>query len=114
MQFSTHSRRLIKRMCIVATALAILACMFCISFAAAATPEALLGEILGTIFDIVRYAGVVMLVYGVVILVLAMRNEDSDSKNRAILYLISAVAMIFLKNLFSGIFSLTGVNIKLT
>lgn len=77
------------------------------------TPGVAIGSVLGIVFTLVQYAGIVMLVFGIVILTLALRNEDADSKNRAILYIISAVAMIALKSLTGVLLDALGVDIVL-
>ena len=74
-------------------------------FAFAATPSAtnILGKILDTIFTLASYIGVLLLAWGGVMLFLAIRNEDADSKSRAIMLLVVAIALICLGTLFTPV-----------
>ena len=81
------------------------------TFAFAVTAEDLIGQILKTIFTIAGYIGVLLLVWGIVILVLAIRNEDADSKSRAVLFIVVAIALICLGALFGPVLQLLGYTI---
>ena len=83
------------------------------SFALAANPSAdgLIGAILNIIFTIAGYIGVLLLVWGIVILVLAIRNEDADSKSRAVLFIVVAIVLICLGSVFKPVMDLLGFTI---
>ena len=78
---------------------------------AAPTAEGLIGEILKVIFKIAGYIGVLLLVWGVVVLVLAIRNEDADSKSRAVLFIVVAIVLLCLGSLFGPLMTLAGFSI---
>lgn len=93
--------------CIAATAV----CSASFALAAAPTADGLIGAILNVIFTIAGYIGVLLLVWGIVILVLAIRNEDADSKSRAVLFIVVAIVLICLGSVFKPVMDLLGVTI---
>lgn len=64
-----------------------------------ADASSIFGSIIGVILDLVRYAGIILAVWGVVQFFLALRNEDGDSKARAGLTIVAGVALIAIKSL---------------
>lgn len=75
-------------------------------FVFAVTPTEIIKALLNSIFTIALYIGILLLVWGVIILVLAIRNEDADSKSRAVLFIVVAIVLICLGALFDPIFNL--------
>ena len=114
--FALSNKTTLKRVLLVTVILALIFSMTMITFAAATEvkPEKIIGNLLSIIFQIVQYAGVILLVWGVVIMVLAIRNEDADSKTRAIMFILSAIVLICLKYLFKGLFSSLGLGITIS
>ena len=53
--------------------------------------------------NVFKYVGVVLLIWGVGQLVMAFRNEDADSKTRAIMVLVAAAALLSLQALLGQI-----------
>ena len=81
--------------------------------AMAATAEEIIGKLLGVIFKIAGYIGVLLLIWGIIMLVLAIRNEDADSKSRAVLFIVVAIVLITLGSLFKPVLDLfTDINIE--
>lgn len=56
--------------------------------------DAIVGNILEFVFQIFRYIGVILLAWSVGQLVLAFKNEDADSKSRAVMLLIVSIVLI--------------------
>ena len=56
--------------------------------------------IIDMVFQIFQYIGVILALWGVGALVLAFKNEDADSKSRAIMSLVVGVCLVGLKPLF--------------
>lgn len=63
----------------------------------------LVGGVAGVILQIFQYIGVLLLIWGVGQLVLAFKNEDADSKSRAMMLILSSIAMVGLKTLLVSI-----------
>lgn len=55
------------------------------------------------ILDIFKYVGVIMAIWGAVQLIQAFRNEDADSKSRAIMVLVSAIFLMGIKSVLQGV-----------
>ena len=73
------------------------------------TAEQLLGAVIDIILGLVALAGVLFLVVGIVLMVLAMRQEDSDSKTKAGSFIIIGIVAIILGSLIKPILTLLGV-----
>lgn len=54
----------------------------------------LMQSILNIIYDIFKYIGVLLLAWSVGMLVLAFKNEDADSKSRAMMMMVVSIALI--------------------
>lgn len=61
--------------------------------------DSLIGSAIGVILTFIRGVGVILLIWGFAQLILAFKNEDADSKSRAIMALMVGVALIALKTL---------------
>ena len=53
--------------------------------------------IVGVVASIFRYIGIILLAWGIGMLVLAFKNEDADSKTKAIMLIIVSIVLIALK-----------------
>jgi hypothetical protein len=92
-----------KREAVALTAVA--ASAMPMSVSAGATGGALMGKILDVITTIFTYIGILLLAWSIGMLVLAFKNEDADSKSRAMMLLVVSVVLIGI----DGILSLVGV-----
>lgn len=60
-------------------------------------------KVVNIVLDIFRYIGIILTLWGVGSLVMAFKNEDADSKSRAIMSLVVGISLITLKTLFGGL-----------
>ena len=65
--------------------------------------DSLIGTIVGIILTMFRYAGIVLLVWGVAQFVMAMKRSDSESKGDAIQTIIAAIVLIGLKTVVTSL-----------
>lgn len=65
--------------------------------------ENLIGQVLKIIFTLFQYIGILLLAWSIGMLVLAFKNEDADSKSRAIMMMVVSVVLIGVKTLFQNI-----------
>lgn len=89
----------------------------CMCFAAAtgnATADAILGAIVGMICTIFMGIGILLLVWSIGQLVLAFKNEDADSKSRAMMIIIVSICLIAIKPFLTGILSVAGVSLEIS
>lgn len=71
--------------------------------------------LLGYVLKIFQYIGALLLVWAIAQLVLAFKNEDADSKSRAMMMLLVAVILCCLKPVVQAVLKamgLTSINIK--
>lgn len=68
-----------------------------------------LAEILNVIFDIFLYIGILLFGWSIGMLVLSFKNEDADSKSRAIMLLITSIVLIGFKTAVSPLMTSLGV-----
>lgn len=59
-----------------------------------ADAKQIVGNIIGIIIDVFFYIGVLLACWSVGMLVLAFKNEDADSKSRAMMMLVCSVCLI--------------------
>lgn len=68
------------------------------AFAAPGDADSKMKEItqnmLGVIYLMAKYIGILLAAWGVVQLILAFKNEDADSKSRAMMLIVCAIALI--------------------
>lgn len=69
----------------------------------AGNADAMFGKILGMVFEILRYAGAFMAVFGIVKLIMAINNDQPEQYKTSILMAGSGVVLFFLKNLAKNI-----------
>jgi hypothetical protein len=79
----------------------------------AASLDATSAKIVKAILDLVQTLGltigIILLAWSVVMLILAFKNEDADSKSRAIMLLVVSIALIGIGGLIKPILQATGV-----
>lgn len=63
----------------------------------------MVGKLLGYIFGIFQYIGILLLAWGVGQLVLAFKNEDGDSKSRAIMLILSSIVLMSIGAIVGGL-----------
>lgn len=65
--------------------------------------ENLVAKLAGTILDIFRWIGALLLIWSVAQVVMAFKNEDADSKSRAMMMAIVSITLITLKTVLKTI-----------
>jgi len=65
--------------------------------------KSIIGGLLGYVFGIFFYIGVVLLAWGIGQLVLAFKNEDGDSKSRAIMLIVASIVLMGISGIFNGL-----------
>lgn len=75
------------------------------------TLDSTLGKIVDMVLSIFRYIGIILALWGVGSLVMAFKNEDADSKSRAIMSLVVGVILMFLKTFVEPILKAAGFSI---
>ena len=74
------------------------------SFASAETSaKDLVQGMLGYVFTIFKYIGWLLLAWGIGQLVLAFKNEDADSKSRAMMLIVVAIILTVIGTIFNGL-----------
>lgn len=73
--------------------------------------EKIMGSVLGIIFTIAMWVGVVMAVFGLFSLVLSFKNDDADAKSRATQTFIVGASLIGLKMLAGVLLTNIGVTV---
>lgn len=63
----------------------------------AADTADVMNKVANLIYDIFKYVGFVLALWGVGQLILAFKNEDADSKSRAIMCIVAGVALFTFK-----------------
>ena len=74
-----------------------------------ASAQKLVQNLLGYVFAIFKYIGWLLLAWGVGQLVLAFKNEDADSKSRAMMLVVVAIILTTISSIFNGL-GISGVN----
>lgn len=112
--FVQNKQLVIKTLVLITCVLTTLACSTCLAFAddTTATPGEIIQGLLNVIFDIAGYIGVLLLAWGGITLFLAIRNEDADSKSRAVMLLVVAIGLICFGAIFGEVIKLTGYNVN--
>ena len=87
--------------------------VFSVAFAAGEA-TAIIGSVLGIVMDIFMYIGIVLLVWSIGMLILSFKNEDADSKTRAIMLLIVSIVLIALKPLVDGVLTVVGAGVTIS
>lgn len=67
------------------------------------TADNLVQKFVDIIFYIFRTVGILLLAWAIAQLVIAFKNEDADSKQRATILLVISILLIVLKSIFDGL-----------
>lgn len=70
--------------------------------------------VINLVCDIALWIGIILLVWSIVMLVLALKNEDADSKSRAIMLIAVSVALIGIGGLLEPILEAAGFTYSAT
>lgn len=62
---------------------------------------------LSYVFAIFKYIGWLLLAWGIGQLVLAFKNEDADSKSRAMMLIVVAIILTVIGTIFKGVMGIT-------
>lgn len=63
----------------------------------------LMDQLIGTVCDVFRMIGALLLVWAIGQLVLAFKNEDADSKSRAMMVLVASILLLSLKSIYEAV-----------
>ena len=69
----------------------------------AVNPDEMVGNLIGIVCSIFTYIGILLLVWGIGQLVLAFKNEDADSKSRAMMLLIASVVLMSVRTIITNL-----------
>lgn len=75
------------------------------------TGNKVVNAVLDVVFDMAFYIGIILLAWSVVMLILALKNEDADSKSRAIMLVAVSIALVGVGTLLKPILSAAGFNL---
>lgn len=73
------------------------------NFCHADTTSTVMSKVVDKIYEIFKYVGLVLAIWGVGQLVLAFKNEDADSKSRAIMCIVSGVVLFGFESFTKGL-----------
>lgn len=73
------------------------------AFAGGTSAKTLVTNMLGYVFAIFKYIGWLLLAWGIGQLVLAFKNEDADSKSRAMMLIVVAIILTVIGTIFNGL-----------
>ena len=74
----------------------------------------MVGTLIGIICLIFRYIGILLAVWAVGMLILAFKNEDADSKSRAMMLLIVSIVLIAIQPLIQAVLTAANAGITIT
>lgn len=69
----------------------------------AADASDIVAKMIGYVLQIFQYIGFLLLAWGIAQLVLAFKNEDADSKSRAMMVLVTAIILTTIKPIIKAI-----------
>ena len=72
--------------------------------------DAIINAVLDIILKMALYIGIILLAWSVVMLVLALKNEDADSKSRAIMLIAVSIALIGVGGFLDEVLKAAGFN----
>lgn len=106
-EFFSKSTSRVKALCATASAAAVCGAFSPTVLASGGTggvdADELVGKLVEYIFKIFFYIGVLLLAWAIGQLVLAFKNEDADSKSRAMMLLVVAIILMGIQPLFSAL-----------
>lgn len=68
-----------------------------------ADPATMMGDIIGVILTIMRYAGVVLVIYGIYEIIMSIMNNQPEAKTKGIFMAMAGVVLIALKSILQGL-----------
>lgn len=74
-----------------------------LAFAAPVDAKSLVKKLVNYIWDIFFYIGVLLLAWSIGMLVLAFKNEDADSKSRAMMLLVVSILLMGISPIFDSL-----------
>lgn len=77
------------------------------------TASDLISKVLGVICDIFLGIGVLLLAWSVGMLFLAFKNDDADSKSRAMMMMIVSIVLIAFKTILDGVLDSAGTGFSI-
>lgn len=80
------------------------------AFASATHSYPIVLKIIAKLLEVFRYAGIVLLVYAVIALILAFKNEDAESKVNAITQVSIAIVLITLSSIIGSLMTAVGIS----
>jgi hypothetical protein len=73
------------------------------AFAADESPEVIMGNLVNTILNIIRYVGVLAVIFGIVQLGISFSSHDASQRVTGILCVVGGLLVVFLKGLLAAI-----------
>lgn len=88
--------------CLCAVSFVLATMVFSPAFAAV-DPNSIIVNVINFVFKIARAIGAIFLVWGFIQLFLAFKNEDSDSKSRAVMTVLVGVFLVGIEGIFTTV-----------
>ena len=88
--------------CLCAVSVVLATMVFSPAFAAV-DPNSIIVNVINFVFKIARAIGAIFLVWGFIQLFLAFKNEDSDSKSRAVMTVLVGVFLVGIEGIFTTV-----------
>lgn len=63
----------------------------------------LVGSVIGTVLDLARYVGIILLIFGLYQLYLSFKDDNPDGKIKAITLLVTSVGLMTIKMILVGL-----------
>lgn len=73
--------------------------------------EEIMGTVLGIIFTVAMYIGIILAVWGLFQLVMSLKNDDAEAKSRATQLMVVGIVLIGLKGLAGVLLSKIGITV---
>jgi len=76
------------------------------SLATTASLNSMFGRIVALVMTLAFYVGIGLAVWGAVMFALAIKNEEADSKQRALMCLVAGVGLIAIRSIVGALFNI--------
>lgn len=73
--------------------------------------EEIMGTVLGIIFTVAMYIGIILAMWGLFQLVMSLKNDDAEAKSRATQLMVVGIVLIGLKGLAGVLLSKIGITV---
>lgn len=110
-KLSKKLKEVLAPICAVGAAMGLMPTVYAAPSTTTNNLDKIMGEIVKIVLTIFAYIGVILALWGAGSLVMAFKNEDADSKSRAIMSLVVGVCLICLRFLIKPILDLTGITV---